>query len=128
VILGSTLGLAAPTLHITYAAPAPRLSVYAVLVGTWLGPGLGDASGCGTEYGQFTFFSDLEYAYTSNSELCGGFTNAGSYRARRGVITLHWTECNFPCAPGTASARFAFLGANAFELADQGGTYVYYRQ
>ena len=126
--LGSSLWLVGGTLPTTYAAPALRQSVYAVLVGTWLGPGLGDGGGCGAEYGQFTFFRNQEYAYTSNSQDCGGITNAGYYRIRNGVIALHWTECNYPCASGTASARFAFLGRNAFELADQGGTYVYDRQ
>jgi hypothetical protein len=126
--LALLVGLGAPAPHITYAAGTLRLSAYALLVGTWLGPGLGDGGGRGTEYGQFTFFRNLEYSYTSNSEDCGGFTNAGYYRIRNGVITIHWTECNFPCAAGTASVRFAFLGGNAFELADQGGTYVYYRQ
>ncbi len=135
VALGSGLWLvAAPTA--THAAPVLRRSVYAVLAGTWLGRGLGDAGGCGEEYGQFTFFRNGEYAYTENSwngaeeygSGCGGITNAGYYRVSNGVIVIHWVECNFPCAPGTASARFAFLGTNAFELADQGGTYIYYRQ
>ncbi len=137
VILGGSLALAAPALHPAYAAgalhsasaaPAQRLNVYAVLAGTWLGPGLGDAGGCGEEYGQFTLFRNGEYAYTSNSQDCGGFTNAGYYRVRTGVLSLHWVECNYPCPPGTASARFAFFGANAFELVDGGRAYIYYRQ
>lgn len=112
-----------------HAAPtAVRQNIYAVLVGTWLGPGLGDAGNCGTEYGQFTFFRNGEYAYTSNSELCGGFTNAGYYRVGRGLIVLHWTECNYPCSAGTASAGFALVGRNAFQLEDGTRTYLYYRQ
>ena len=110
-----------------HAAGAQR-NVYAVLTGTWLGPGIGDAGNCGTEYGQFTFFRNAEYDYTSNSELCGGFTNAGYYRVQNGVITLHWVECNYPCAAGTVSARFTFVGLNAFEISDPGRTYEYYRQ
>jgi len=137
VILGSSLGLAAgalptastaSTLPVTSTAGALRQSVYTALVGTWLGRGLGDGGGCGKEYGQFTFFRNLAYAYTSNSQDCGGITNAGYYRVRNGVLWIHWTRCNYPCAAGTASARFAFLGANTFELIDQGGTYVYNRQ
>lgn len=137
VVLGSIIGLATGALLPAHAAPAPRTSVYAVLVGTWLGPALGDTGACGTEYGQFTFFRNAEYAYTANSDYnfdapypytCGGITNAGFYRVRNGILSIHWTECNYPCQTGTASARFAFLGRNAFELADGGGMYVYYRQ
>ena len=141
LVLGSTLGLTIGALPITHAAPAQRQSVYAVLVGTWLGSALGDTGQCGAESGQFTFFRNGEYAYTENSDYiynpptypynpytCGGITNAGYYRIRNGAIFIHWTECNYPCAAGTASAGFAFLGRNAFELVDGTRTYVYYRQ
>lgn len=111
-----------------HAAPAMRLSVYAALVGTWLGPGIGDTGGCGKEYGQYTFFRNQEFAYTSNSEDCGGFTLAGYYWIHNRVIYLHWTECNYPCTPTTVPAGFVFLGSNAFEIYDQYRTYVYYRQ
>jgi hypothetical protein len=128
--------MAAPTWHTASAASALQVNVYAFLAGTWLGPGLGDTGRCGAEYGQFTFFRNGTYAYTSNTYNetnddgvgCGGITNAGYFRVGRGVITLHWIRCNYPCAAGMASARFAFLGANAFALTDQGGEYVYYRQ
>jgi hypothetical protein len=111
-----------------HAAPAMRTSVYAALAGTWLGPGIGDSGGCGQEYGQFTFFRNQEFAYTSNSADCGGFTLAGNYWIQNRVIYLHWTECNYPCSPNTVPARFAFISYSAFELADQYRTYVYYRQ
>lgn len=117
-------GRGAPAAH----AAGQRWTAYAALVGTWLGPGLGDAGHCGAEYGQFTFFADREYAYTANSRDCAGFTVAGYYGIRNGLVSFHWTRCSFPCAPGTASSRFAFIGANAFRLADQGGSYTYYRQ
>jgi hypothetical protein len=121
----SAPGMARQSAH---ASPMMRQSIYAALIGTWLGPGLADTGGCGTEYGQFTFFRNQQYAYTSNSQDCGGFTNVGYYRIQNGVLTIHWTRCNFPCAPGTASVRFSFLTYNAFELLDLGRAYTYYRQ
>lgn len=117
------LSAAAPA----HAAPA-RQNVYTMLAGTWLGEALGDGGGCNGEYGQFTFFRNGEYAYTSNSNACGGFTNAGYFRVHNGILTLHWVECNYPCSPGTASTGFAFRGVNAFDLFDAGRTYEYYRQ
>ncbi len=105
-----------------------QVSVYSRLIGTWLGPGLGDAGGCGKEYGQFTFFANQGYSYTENSELCGGITNAGNYWIQNGSMFLHWTQCNYPCSPGTSSSRFGFIAANAFELCDTSGCYDYYRQ
>lgn len=113
-----------------HAAPAAgRIS----LAGTWLGNAITGPGACGRQYGQFTFFRNGEYAYTQNSEVqgdvtCGGFTNAGYYGLRYGVLTLHWVECNFPCAPGTVSARIAFINANAFEILDAGQAFYYYRQ
>jgi hypothetical protein len=122
-----------------HAAPAAaRVS----LIGVWLDNAIGvDPRQCGQAYGQFTFFRNGEYAYTENSEYYdiplpsvqgsftrGGITNAGYYALRNGVLYLHWVECNFPCAPGTASARIAFINAHAFEILDAGQAYDYYRQ
>jgi hypothetical protein len=118
------------------AAPASQ-SIYTFLIGTWLGPALADTGGCAAEYAEWTFFRNAEYSYTQNADYgyiggkfydCGGFTNAGSYRVANGVISLHWVRCNFPCAPGTVTARLRLLGRNAIELIDQTRVYEYYRQ
>lgn len=132
----------APLGQAAHAASA-RETIAQALVGTWLGPALGDSGECGVEYGQFTFFRNQEYSYTMNSDYqeirnpqgqitrindCGGITNAGYYAAQRGVLTIRWLRCNYPCSPGAASVRFTFLNINTFEIADQGGVYIYYRQ
>jgi hypothetical protein len=128
------------------SSPNPQSStaIEAALVGSWLGPGLGDTGRCGAEYGQFTFFQNQDYSYTENTDYiqptaipsmtpgtgssCGGITNAGTYWIANSVLYLHWTTCNFPCQPGTASAAFRFIDSADFQLQDGARTEIYHRQ
>lgn len=127
LLLGAStpaVGLLGQTAH----AAASQQNVYTFLKGTWLGRGLGDSGGCGTEYGQYTFFTNQEFSYTTNSEDCAAFTVAGYYRVQNGIFTEEWVRCSFACRPGSASARFAILTNSAIEFSDSGGTYLYHRQ
>jgi hypothetical protein len=124
------LGASAPAVGLlgqTAHAASSQQSVYTFLRGTWLGRGLGDAGGCGTEYGQYTFFTNQEFSYTTNSEDCAAFTLAGYYRIQNGIFTEEWVVCSFACRPGYASSRFAIITHSAIEFSDSGGAYLYHR-
>lgn len=79
-------------------------------------------------YGELTFLSNQEYAYSQNSDKCAAFTLLGYYQVQRGILTMHWVQCTFACLPGTDYARISFISANVLKLVYAGRTFLYYRQ
>jgi hypothetical protein len=109
----------------TAAAVSPQ-----TLVGTWVGPAMGDTGECGTAAGVYAFGPDGTYRYQAMYGTCDAVMIDGHYelQADGSVLQISMELCGEPGCPPDPSIQTTSISAVDPDSIVLDGRYVYHRQ